>query len=116
MSYFHRMKRNDTGPLIKGKLVSKGQAVNLTGVNVTFNMYRINDDGTTTQVVSSAATVETPATNGKFYYDWQAGDTLNVGNHLAEFQLVFTLDNNRKETYPNKGWIEVQIEPDLENV
>jgi hypothetical protein len=109
------MKRNDTGPPIKGKLVNNGAAVDLTGVTVTFNMYKVNDDGTTTQIVSSAATVETPVANGKFYYDWQVGDTTDVGNHLASFELIFTADNNRKETYPNDGWIEVRITPDLEN-
>lgn len=115
MSYIKHMKRNDTGPNIKGKLLQNGIAVDLTGVTVTFNMYKINDDGTTTQIVNSAGVVETPATDGKFYYDWQVGDTTLVGNHLAAFELIFTADNNRKETYPNNGWIEVIIMPDLED-
>lgn len=113
--YIKNMKRNDTGPPIKGLLLQNGSPVDLDGVTVTFNMYKINDDGTTTQIVSAAGTVETPTTNGKFYYTWQTGDTLEVGNHLASFELIFTGDNNRKETYPTDGWIEVRIIPDLED-
>lgn len=117
MQYYKSMKRNDTGPPIKGHLKSKsgGGNVDLTSVNITFIMYKINDDGTKTELVNAAATVDSPATGGTFEYDWQTGDTSEIGTHQAAFQLIFTAENNRKETYPASGWINIEIQPDLED-
>ncbi len=112
-----RMKRNDTGQPVRGSLTSKstGLAVDLTNVSITFVMYLINDDGTTTEIVNASATVDTPASNGTWQYNWQVGDTEDVGTHLASFQLIFADEGDRKETYPQSGWINIEIEPDLED-
>lgn len=110
--FFKSMKRNDTGPPVLGSLTSKdsGQAVDLTNVNITFIMYDVDGN----KLVNSAATV-TDAEAGEFQYNWAAGDTETVGTHLAAFQLIFTDESNRKETYPSSGWINVEIQPDLED-
>lgn len=117
MQYFKSMKRNDTGPPLKGHLISKssGNNVDLTNVTITFIMYKINDDGTKTALVNAPATVSATPTDGTFEYDWQTGDTDVEGTHQAAFQLIFTSENNRKETYPASGWINIEIQPDLED-
>jgi hypothetical protein len=94
---------------------SNGNAVDLTDVDATFIMYDVDEDGTKSELVNAAATVETPATDGYVNYAWQAGDTTEIGTHLAAFELVFTAEGNRKETYPSSGWILIEIQPDLEN-
>lgn len=117
MQYFRSMKRNDTGPPVKAHLVSKasGSDVDLTSVTITFVMYSINDDGTKTELVNAAATPSATPTDGTFEYDWQTGDTSVIGTHQAAFQLIFTAESNRKETYPASGWINIEIQPDLED-
>jgi len=52
---------------------------------------------------------------GYVRYDWSPGDTDVVGTHGAEFDLIFTADNNRKETYPESGYIYIEIEEDLDD-
>jgi hypothetical protein len=106
------IKRHDTGPPVLGKLVNKsgGQAVDLTSVTITFIMNDVDGN----ELVNSAATI-TDATAGEFQYNWAVGDTETVGTHLAAFQLIFTADSNRKETFPASGWINIEIQPDLDD-
>jgi hypothetical protein len=115
-TYRKSMKRNDTGSPLKGRILntSDGEPLDLTNVTITFLMYAVDDDGVMTELVNSAATV-TDAEEGEFQYNWAVGDTSTVGTHLGAFQLIFTAESNRKETYPSSGWIDIEIQPDLEN-
>lgn len=117
MDYLKKLKRHDTGEPVRIQVINKSnsQPQDLDNVTAKFIMYQINDDGTKTELVNSAATVETPTTDGYVRYDWSDGDTDEVGTHVAEFELIFTADNNRKETYPRTGYIYVEIEEDLDN-
>jgi CO dehydrogenase nickel-insertion accessory protein CooC1 len=108
------MKKHDTGPPVRGQIVSSynGQPVDLTNSTITFIMYRFSDDGTRVAVVDTDATIELPETEGFVRYDWSAGDTETIGNHQALFQVVYE-GGVVKESYPNKGYIEIRIEDDL---
>ena len=112
MVYSKSMKRNDTGPPLTASLKSKssGSAIDLTNVSIMFVM----NSTAGVELVNSAATV-TDVDAGEFQYDWSVGDTSEIGTHLAAFQLVYTAESNRKETYPASGWINIEIQPDLEN-
>lgn len=114
-SYLKPMKRHDTGEPIRVQITSQanGEPVDLTGVSGSFHMYQVNDDGSMTELVNAPASVESPTTEGIVRYDWQVGDTTVVGLHLAEFELIF--QGSRKESYPREGYIDVSIEPDLDD-
>ena len=106
-----KIKRNDTSPAIVGTAVRKidNSIVNLSGATVRFHMGRIGD----TRIVDAAATLLTDGTDGKMKYSWQAADTLSVGNYKAEFEVTFA--DLTIETFPNGGYIDVLITPDLGN-
>ena len=110
-----QMKQYDTGEPVRIQIVRKsnGQAQDLTSATATFLMYQVEDDNTMTELVNSAATVESPETGGYITYTWSAGDTDTVGNHLALFEVE--LAGGVKESYPRHGYIEIRIESDLNN-
>jgi hypothetical protein len=71
-------------------------------------------DGTT--VINRAAVTVVDVTVGAevrkaFEYDWQAGDTAASGLHRAEFEATFP--GARALTYPNRGFITIDISADL---
>ena len=80
---------------------------------IKYLMYQVNDDGTTTELVNAEAYAETPAISGIVRYDWTSGDTATTGSHLSEFEIEFT--DGHKETFPTRGYIEIDIESDLDN-
>jgi hypothetical protein len=114
-TYHKPMKRHDTGEPVRLRVISEtdGQPVPLTGVNASFHMYKVENDGSTTELVNAAASIEYPSTAGIVRYDWQVGDTTEIGLHLAEFELVFP--TGEKEHYPREGYIEIAIELDLDD-
>lgn len=112
-TYRKHYKRYDTGEPLRVKIISEtnGQPVDLAGVNGTFHMYQVNDDGTLTELVNGPALLEDPATSGVVRYDWQTNDLDVIGLHLAEFNLVFP--GPRVERYPRVGYIEVLVDLNL---
>lgn len=97
-----RIKRNDTSPAIKRKLLdSDGNVINLTGASVRFYM---------SDKVAADATILN-AIEGIVSYDWQDGDTDTSGVHNAEFEVVYA--DGTKETFPNDSNIIVVIASDL---
>lgn len=99
------IKRNDTSPAIKVQCTdSTGTAIDLSGASVSFHM---TDDGDT--IVNSSATIM-DASNGKVKYEWSDGDTDSAGRYQAEFEVTYS--DSSVETFPNNGFIVVEIHED----
>lgn len=102
-----QIKRFDLLPPIESTLkYADGSVINLTGATVKFIM-------TTQQfvsVVNAAATVVTPLA-GAVSYDWAAGDTDDVGDFRAEWEITF--GNGKPLTVPNGGYLTVTVTRDL---
>lgn len=100
------IKRNDTASSFEVQLVdADGTPVNLTGATVQFLMSR----GSTSTVAAAAVIVD--AATGTVRYDWQTGDTGTSGTYRAEWEV--TDSTNHVQTFPNPGYDEVVISPDL---
>lgn len=105
---FH-IKQNDTSPSIRATLKDgSGAVINLTDAVVRFHMRLV---GATTTKTDSAASIVSPATGGIVQYDWVAADTNTVGSYQAEFEVTF--GDNSIETFPNNGYIRVEITDDI---
>lgn len=102
------IKQNDTSPAMLATLQdANGNAINLTGASVRFHMRSI---GGGNPVVDAAATVVTAA-SGIVRYNWVAADTDTVGTYQAEFEVTYA--DASIETFPNDGYIAVQIIDDI---
>ena len=97
------IKQNDSSPAIVYILSDDSGPVNLTGATVWFHM------GTGL----SALAVVVDALAGKVSYSWAAEDTARAGFFRAEFEAIYA--DGSKETYPNEGYIGVNISPDIGN-
>lgn len=95
------IKRGDTLPKISAVLSDKDGPVDLTGASVRLIVPPIVD--------ASATIVDADA--GSVEYQWQAGDTETRGVYKAEFQVTFPSGDIL--TFPNDGFITVQIDSDL---
>lgn len=103
------IKQNDTSPSIRATLKDgDGNVVNLTDASVRFHMRTIG--GTTTKVDADASIVS-PNTSGIVQYDWAASDTDTVGSYQAEFEVTY--GDLSVETFPNNGYIRVEITDDI---
>lgn len=97
------IKQNDTAPAIRATLKdAANNAVDLTGATIKFHMR--TEAGVV--AVDADATVE-DANTGIARYDWVEGDTAYAGPHMGEFQV--THSNSTIETFPNKGFIKINI-------
>lgn len=102
------IKQNDTSPALLATLQdADGNAVNVTGGSIRFHMRQI---GSTAVVVDAAAVIVT-GIDGIVRYDWQAADTATIGSYQAEFEVTY--NDASIETFPNDGYIRVQIIDDV---
>lgn len=99
------MKRRDTSPALIYRLKP---AVSLAGASVVFNMRR---RGGTAVISRKAASIEGNPSAGTVRYDWEPSDTGSVGIFEAEFEVTYT--DGTVETFPNSGFITVQIAGDI---
>jgi predicted dehydrogenase len=104
MAEIFHLKRGDTSPGLRYRL---DPAVNLAGASVVFNMRQ--RDGGPTVLDRAAATID-PA-DGVVGYDWEVTDTANAGRFEAEFEVTYS--DGAVETFPNDGFIVVQIAGDI---
>lgn len=101
------VKQNDTSPAMLATLQdAEGNAVNLTGATVRFHMRSVGGN----PVVDAAATIVTPL-SGIVRYNWVAADTDTAGTYQAEFEVTYA--DASIETFPNDGYIVVQIIDDI---
>lgn len=102
------IKQNDTSPAMLATLQdANSTAIDLTSADVRFHMRTI---GGTSAVVDAAAVIVTAA-SGLVRYDWQAADTASIGSYQAEFEVTYS--DGSVETFPNDGYIRVEIKDDV---
>ena len=102
------IKENDTVPSIRATLQNgSGTAVDLVNATVRFHMRAI---GSTTATIDASASIISEA-GGVVQYNWQAGDTADVGSYQAEFEVTYP--DSTVETFPSSGYIRVEITDDI---
>ncbi len=107
MGYDVTIKRGDTRNCIKAVLKdATGSPVNLTSCEAKFHMAPPGRQA----IVSRAAHIEN-AVSGEVWVVWAPGETDVVGIYRAEFEVMY--QDGRRETYPNDGYISIQILNDL---
>ncbi len=109
MAVDFKIKRNDTRPAIQATL---GSVVN--GDTITSVAFNMADTSGTLVVDAASATIVQQASatqSAAVKYQWQAADTDTSGIYNAEFQVTFS--DGRVETFPNEGYLKVQIVSDL---
>lgn len=108
------IKQDNTSPALEAQLKDNdGNAVDLTGASVRFQMKKVGDDSPS---VDASAKI-TDASNGIVAYDWSIGDTDTTGSYIAEFDVDYsggTGDNfTSDETFPNNDYLMIRIEDNL---
>jgi hypothetical protein len=102
------IKSGSTSPPLVVTLMDGDTPAVLTGATVRIRM-RSRLGGAL--VVDSPATV-TDAAAGVVSYQWQAGDTDEVGEYEIEFEVTFS--GGFEQTFPDDGYVTLDIEPTLE--
>jgi hypothetical protein len=99
------LKKNDTRDNIKATLSNESGPVDLTGASVRFLMSKRGVNKVDRQVqIQDAA-------NGIVWMVFEQGDTDEQGLFQAEFEVTFP--DARIETFPNDGFILINIINDL---
>tara|TARA_R110001606_G_scaffold10855_1_gene46910 strand:- start:468 stop:794 length:327 start_codon:yes stop_codon:yes gene_type:complete len=107
MSLDFYIKQNDSSPTIRASLKGAGgTSINLSTATVSFRMQKSSGDN----VVQGSAQIF-DATEGIVQYSWVAGNTSVSGIYLAEFEVTYA--DGRVESFPNVGYIQVNIKPEL---
>jgi hypothetical protein len=102
------IKQNDTSPNLRAVLKDGDEdPINLTDATINFHMRTVGGE---TAVVDAAASIVT-AEAGIVQYIWDAADTATVGSYQAEFEVTFS--GGKVETFPNNGYIRVEITDDI---
>jgi len=107
MSYDLTIKRGDTRHAIKAILKGKdGDPVDLTGCEVKFIMALLGRPPVICRQPHIA-----DAEHGEVWVVWAPGETGVSGVYRAEFKVTYL--DGRKETFPNDGYIGINIMNDL---
>lgn len=102
-----QIKRNDTKVNLKATLSNESGPVDLTGCMVRFFMveYRKGES----KIARDAQIVD--ATKGIVWFVFEDGDTTDTGLFKGEFEVTFS--DGRRETFPNHGYVLIEIQSDL---
>jgi hypothetical protein len=102
------IKQNDTSPAMLATLKDGDeQVVELSGSTVRFHMRAMGETDVTVDAAASIYDVDA----GQVSYEWSASDTATVGSYQAEFEVTNT--DGTIETFPNNGYIRVEITDDI---
>jgi hypothetical protein len=102
------LKRGDTRHAIKAVLKdTDGNPVNLEGCTVAFRMAALGQPS----VIDRAAHIQDPVA-GEVWVVLAAEEVQTPGIYRAELQVVY--GDGRKETFPNTGYLSIQILKTLE--
>lgn len=102
------IKKNDLSPSIQTTLLDgNDEPVDITG-NLGVRFHMKDADGLI--VIDQAATV-VDALGGVVKYDWVAADTDVAGAFEAEFEVTYA--DSKPETFPNSGYIAIQMDEDI---
>ncbi len=107
IAYDFTIKKGDLLPAITATLSDANGVVDLTGSTVKFIMTSVRSS---TPQVNAAAVIVSP-TAGSVRYDWAGTDTNTPGDYKAEWEV--TLPSTKKLTFPNDGYLWVQVIGDL---
>jgi len=108
------IKRGDTSPALRQRLVPSQETQNhgITGYNAVKFFMR---DASTYELIVSATDDDNitiiDAEDGAVEYQWQPGDTSKSGIYEAEWEVTYF--DNSVETFPNDGYVEIEILEDL---
>lgn len=102
------IKKGDTSPSLLVDLTPSDTDIT-SATAVVFSMRPRSS--TTPTVNRAAATIVTPTNPARLRYDWQAGNTAAAGIYEGEFEV--TRADGSVETFPNDGYISIQITSDI---
>lgn len=104
-----RIKKGDTKPVLAVTLqYSGGNAIDLTGATVSFNMGNIDYSSYT-----SGQCVITGSSAGQCEYRWTGGtDTGSVGNYFGEFEITWSAGSIM--TLPNDHSLKIEVNEDYD--
>lgn len=108
------IKRGDTAPAFEKSLNDDlGQPVDITGfTEVDFHMRDV-DFNTVVDDNTAGAVSVTAAVSGDVSYQWQAGDTSDLGSYKAEF--VVTFSDGTTQSFPRRGMYDVEVTEDIDD-
>lgn len=99
-----RIKQGDTRHAVKAILKdASGNALDLTMATVRFVMATRFGE----VLVDREATIQ----NGQVFFAFEAGETDKEGEMKAEFHVTY--QDGRKETFPNDGYMKIEIQKRL---
>jgi hypothetical protein len=99
-----QIKRGDTGPAIRYAL--SPASIDLTGATVRFKMAPVGGE-TVLDQIAAVITTSPPVVE----YAWAEADTATAGRYNAEWEVTYS--DATVETFPNKGFLMVSVNPDL---
>lgn len=107
MSIAFTTKRGDYRAAIKASLKdTSGQPVNLTNCTVKFVMADLRN-----RVKINRNAIIQDAINGVVWFIFEANEVDEAGMFRGEFEVTYA--DGRVETFPNEGYITIQINSDL---
>lgn len=112
-NHIKNLKVGATAPSLRIQIKNKTdrRPHDLALATATFNMSRVEDDSTLTDIVDAPANVEIPETEGIVSYAWQPTDLGEPGTYLCLFVIAY--DDGTVEKYPDTGYIEVRVDASL---
>jgi transcriptional/translational regulatory protein YebC/TACO1 len=99
------LKQNDTRGAIKATLSNESGPVDLTGATVRFLMSKVGK-----LKVNKQAIIQ-DAINGSVLVVFERVDTDESGLYQGEFEVTYS--DSSVETFPNDGYVLIEIKPDL---
>lgn len=105
------IKQHATGPSLRIEIRDEvtGLPVDLTGATAVAHLYHPDPD--IGALWTGHAVVVDDAPGGVLRLDWASGDLATAGTLLLEFEV--TLASGAVETYPQDGYIYLQVRTDL---
>lgn len=106
-------KQHDTAPMIQfafTDLLGNVPPGTLAGASVKFIMRATGSSGS--PKINAAGTIVNP-TNWLFGYQPTGSDTDTAGEYQGEFQVTYA--DTTKQTFPDPGYLDIQITADLDN-
>lgn len=104
-------KTGDIGTSLSIVVLSKTtrRPVDLTSASATFDLILVGDSGNVSILDSAVADVDTATSIVS--YTWESSDLSAAGQYLACFSITYS--NGSKETFPKKGYIEIEVDSAL---
>lgn len=100
------LRQNDHGETITGICTdAAGNPTSISGATIKFMMAGL--DGTVAINADASNDQVDGSTTGNVSYQWQPGDTANVGFYLAVWQVNYS--DGSTQTFPNPGYVPVRI-------